>query len=50
MSELQQGLDDPSCLDAEMANEKFEFCYPALKNLNYRHSIEPVPLNSHVDP
>mgnify|MGYP000135279713 FL=1 len=48
IEEMQQGLQDPSCLEAEMANSKLEYCYPFLKELTYRNSIQLVGLHPYL--
>jgi tetratricopeptide (TPR) repeat protein len=48
MEEIQNGLDDPSCLEAEMANAKLEYCYPYLKSQTYRNSIDGVDLHAYL--
>jgi hypothetical protein len=42
VEELNSGLGSPSCLEAETANSKLEYCYPFLKNIVYRNSIDLV--------
>jgi hypothetical protein len=49
VEELQQkGLENPTCTEAEMANDKLEFCYPDLKRHAYRHNIDPVPPGGYI--
>eukprot|EP00750_Incisomonas_marina_P000691 INCI10462.2.p1 GENE.INCI10462.2~~INCI10462.2.p1 ORF type:complete len:594 (-),score=75.08 INCI10462.2:376-2157(-) len=48
LSEMQQGLQTETCLDAAMANAKLEYCYPFLKNTTYRNSIDLVPINPYL--
>ena len=44
----ENNLMDPSCLESDVAHQKLEFCYPFLKDLMYRNSIELVALNPYL--